>query len=102
MNPSLSAIERDLRRAAETQRYDEVRRLVLSFCAAVETHVRSLPAGDPRIPEIAQMSGEVLQWTRAMVQSGRESLAAQLRQLPKVKRYLPAPATRPAVLQMDI
>ncbi len=101
VNPSLAGIESQLRRAAESRRYSEVQKLVLSFCAAVETHVRALPPGDPRIPEMAQMTAEVLEWTRVMVQTGRESLAAQLRQFPKVERYLRAVPRKVAVMQLD-
>ena len=102
MNESLSRIEKALRRAVETQRYAEVQRLVLEFCEAAEAHARALPPGDPRIGEIAGITREVLQWTRTMVQSARESLASQLRLIPKVKRYIPAPTPVPGLMRLDV
>ena len=96
MTEQLSTIERELRRAVESQRFAEVQRLVLSFCQAVEAYVRTLPPGDPRIQEIIGMTQEVLQWSRTMVQSARESLVLQLRQIPKVKQYLPTAVSMPA------
>ena len=101
MNGRLSAIEKQLRRAVETQRYEEIQRLVLEFCEAAEASARSLPAGDPRIGEIAAMTQNVLSWTRTMVQTGRESLVLQLRQMPKVKRYLGVSAHHPAVVHVE-
>jgi len=101
MNESLSRIEKALRCAVEKQRYAEVQRLVLEFCAAAESHARSLPPGDPRIGEIAELTREVLQWTRTMVRSARESLAQQLRMIPKVKRYIPTPAVPRRLMHLD-
>lgn len=90
MNQRLSQIEKELRRAVETQQYVEVQRLVLSFCEAAEAHARALPPGDARIAEIASLTQEVLQWTRTMVQAGRACLVLQLRQIPRVQKYVPA------------
>ena len=101
MKERLSGIEKQLRRAVETQRYEEIQRLVLEFCEAAEASARALPAGDPRIGEIAAMTQNVLNWTRTMVQTGRESLVLQLRQMPKVKRYLGAAGHQPAALQVE-
>jgi hypothetical protein len=101
MQPSLSRIEQELRRAVESQRYAEVQRLVLEFCRAAEAHARSLPPADPRIGEIATMTQDVLQWTRAMVKSSRASLIFQLQQIPKVKRYVPAPIRVPSTMHLD-
>jgi hypothetical protein len=102
MNQSLSLIEKELRRAVETQQYAEVQRLVLAFCEAAETHARALPPGDARIGEIASLTQEVLQWTRTMVQAGRACLVLQLRQIPQVKRYIPIPAAPQATLRLDV
>ena len=101
MDESLSRIEEALRVAVESQRYAEVQRLVLEFCAAAEAHARSLPPGDPRIREIAALTQEVLEWTRSMVKSARESLAQQLRLIPKVRRYIPAPAAPQRLMHLD-
>jgi len=97
----LSVIEKQLRRAVETQRYEEIQRLVLEFCEAAEASARALPAGDPRIGEVAEMTQKVLSWTRTMVQTGRESLVLQLRQMPKVKRYLGGTTHQPAAVHVE-
>lgn len=102
MNEPLSRIEKELRRAVETQRYNEVQRLVLSFCEAAEAHARALPPGDPRIGEIAALTHEVLGWTRTMVRAGRASIVLQLRQIPNVKRYLGVPTAPPSSLHLDV
>ena len=102
MTQKLSTIERELRNAVESQRFAEVQRLVLSFCAAAEVQIRALPPGDPRINEIGNMTLELLQWSRTMVQSARECLVLQLREIPKVRRYIPAPAAVPAGLHLDV
>lgn len=98
----LSRIERQLRQAVENRRYAEVQRLVLAFCQAAEDQVRALPPGDARIGEIAGMTQEVLLWTRTMVQSSRASLVLNLRQVPKLKRYVPAPAAPLSRLRLDV
>ncbi len=102
MSESISRIERALRRAVVTQQFAEVERLVLAFCAAVEAHVRALPSGDPSIPEIAAMVGEVLQWTRSMMYAARENLSAQLKEIPKMRAYVPAPLPRVVTMQLDV
>jgi hypothetical protein len=101
MTEKLTCIERELRRAVESQQYAEVQRLVLSFCELAEAHARTLPPGDPGLGEIAGMTQELLQWTRCMVKTSRESLSLQLRQIPRVKRYIPAPAAAPALMRVD-
>jgi len=101
MNESLSRIEKALRVAVETQQYAEVRGLVLSFCEAVEAQARALPPGDPRIGEIAILTQEVLRWTKTMVQAGRACLVLQLRQIPQVKQYIPAPSVPQATMRLD-
>ncbi|MBZ5575421.1 MAG: hypothetical protein LAP40_02545 [Acidobacteriia bacterium] len=102
MPEALSRIEKELRRAVENQRYAEVQRLVLSFCEAAEAHARALPPADLRIGEIAAMTQEVLLWTRTMVQSARESVVLQLRQIPRAQRYIPALTAIPANLRLDV
>jgi hypothetical protein len=99
---SPSEINVELRRAVLSESYSEVQRLTLLFCEAVETHVRMLPPGDPSIPEIGAMVQETLQWTSAMVCSGRATLALQLTLIPKVKPYLQIVNFRPATLQCDV
>ena|SRR5690242_8601774 len=98
----LNCIERELRRAVETQQYAEVQRLVLSFCQAAETYARGLPPADPRIREIGDLTLEMLQWCRTMVQCSRECLVLELRQIPKVKQYIPPPGFIPAAMHLDV
>ena len=102
MRQSLSKIEKELRRAVESQQFPEVQLLVVSFCEAVEAHVRALPAGDPSIPAVASMVDEVLQWTRSMLYAARESFAAQLREIPKINEYLHGRTVDTAVLRLDV
>jgi hypothetical protein len=102
MTEKLTAIERELRRAVEAQQYVEVQRLVLSFCQAAEAHARALPPADGRLEEIASMTLELLQWCRNMVQSARACAVLQLREIPKVQRYIPAPTALPAAWQIDV
>ena len=102
MTEKLSTIERELRRAVECRHFAEIQRLVLSFCAAAEAHIKALPPGDPKIQEIAGMTVELLQWCRSMVQSARECLVLELRQIPKVKRYIPVPTAMPAAMRLDV
>lgn len=102
MTEKLTAIERELRRAVEAQQYVEVQRLVLSFCQAAESHARALPPADGRLEEIAGMTLELLQWCRNMVQSARAGVVLQLREIPKVQRYIPAPASVPASWHLDV
>jgi|SRR5215471_9832792 hypothetical protein len=102
MNEKLSTIERDLRRAVECRHFAEIQRLVCSFCEAAEAQIKALPPGDPRIQEIGNMTLELLQWCRTMVQSARECLVLELSQIPKVKRYIPAAATVPAALSLNV
>lgn len=101
MHDSLSGIEKELRRAAGSRQYGDVQRLVLAFCEAAEDQARKLPPADPRIGEIAAMTQKVLDWTRTMVQADRASLVLQLRQIPKVRRYVPAPAAVPPVMHLE-
>ena len=102
MNEKLSTIERELRRAVECRHFAEIQRLVLSFCTAAEAHIKSLPPGDPRVQEIGRMTLELLAWCRTMVQSARECLVLELRQIPRIKRYIPAPVAVPAAMRLDV
>ena len=102
MTAKLTSLERELRRAVETQQYADVQRLVLSFCQAAETYARALPPADPRIQQIADLTFELLQWCRTMVKSARECVVLQLREIPKVKRYIPPPTAMPAAMHLDV
>lgn len=102
MSEKLSTIERELRGAVERRQFAEIQRLVYSFCEAAEGHIKALPPGDPRIQEIGRMTLDLLQWCRTMVRSARECLVLELRQIPKVKRYIPAPAAMPSALSLNV
>ncbi len=102
MNDSLSRIQKELTAAVQTQHYEEIQRQVLAFCEAAEGHARAMPPGDPRIGEIAALTQEVLQWTSTMVQAGRACVVLQLRQIPKIKQYVPAPVPIQATLRLDV
>src|SRR5579859_4192978 len=101
MSEKLSTIERELRAAVERRQFAEIQRLVYSFCDAAEGHIKALPPGDPRIQEIGRMTMELFQWCRTMVQSARECIVLELRQLPKIKRYLPVPPATPVAMHLD-
>jgi len=87
----LRKIEAELRTAVESRQYPEVERLVVAYCEAACTYVRSLSPGGPEIREAQQAIQEVLEWTSRMLQAGRESIALELSRLPRVKRYLQSP-----------
>ena len=99
---SLSEIEADLRRAVLSQSYSELQRLIMLFCEAVEAHVRALARDDASIPEICSMAQETLQWTSSMVRLDRETLALQLKLIPRVKPYLQLVNSAPTMLRVDV
>ena len=99
---SLSEIEADLRRAVLSQSYSELQRLIMLFCEAVEAHVRALAPDDASIPEICSMVQETLQWTSSMVRLDRETLALQLKLIPRVKPYLQLVNSAPTMLRVDV
>ena len=91
MPDQLRQIETELRQAVASQRHNDVQQLITAYCQAAERHVRSMPPGDPRIPEAAVAIFDVLQWTRSMLSSTRESIASELQKLPSIQKYLQAP-----------
>lgn len=102
MPASFSDIKVELRRAVLSESYSEVQRLTVLFCEAVEAHIRALAPGDPSIPEIGAMVQETLKWASSIVSSERDTLALQLKLIPKVKPYLQVVSFRPATLQCDV
>ena len=91
MAENLRQIETELRQAVASRRHADVQQLIVSYCQAAERYVRTLPPGDPRIPETAVAIFDVLQWTRSMLSSTRESIAAELNRLPGIQKYLQIP-----------
>jgi hypothetical protein len=85
---SLQRVEAELRREAVCQRYPEVQRLVVSLCRGAANQTSAMPAGDPRILEIAGWVDKILEWTRMVLTAARASQAAKLRQVHFLKGYL--------------
>lgn len=97
----LSQIEGELRQAVLGRRYTDLPRLVELFRESVEVSVRSLAPDDPCLPEIAARAQEILHGALSQVRADREMLAAQLAQLPKIRRYLAAPNQPAASMRFD-
>lgn len=89
----LTKIEAQLRTAVESRQYPAVARLVVVYCEAARNYVGALAPGDPEVHETLKAVNEMLEWTRQMLQSGRESIALDLSRLPRVRRYLQTPPT---------
>jgi hypothetical protein len=84
----LYQIEIEFRRAIEGRRFAEAQRLSDSLCKAAELHAKALPPGHPDIRRIGDWLQETLEWARLMICVFRASLAADLRALPILNRYL--------------
>jgi hypothetical protein len=93
--------EEQLRQAVLGQQYSELPRLATLYRESVEQWFRSLDAADPRIPEMAERTQEILHGAISQVRADREMLASQLAQLPKLKRFLQAPAEHGARIRFD-
>jgi hypothetical protein len=98
---SLQKSEEELRQAVLGQRYSELPRLAALHRESVEGWLRSLAAGDPRIPAMAARTYEIFHGAISQVRADREMLASQLAQLPKLKRFLQAPAEHGARIRFD-
>jgi hypothetical protein len=88
MAPPLSTIGNDLRRAAGSNDYPSVERLVVVLCSTALEQAASLPPGDPQIQEIGAWVNELLDWTGIMLRSSRAAQADDLRSIPFVQSYL--------------
>ena len=88
---TLPNTEAELRNAVATRLYGEVQRLLVSYCTAARAQIRCLPPGSQERLEAQKAVQEVLNWTNRMLRAGRESIALELRRLPRVQRYLQAP-----------
>ncbi len=87
----LTNIQVQLRTAVESRQYLEVQRLVVAYCSEARNYTGTLAPGDPEVHETLKAVNEMLEWTRQMLQSGRESIALDLSRLPRVRRYLQTP-----------
>jgi hypothetical protein len=90
---ALGAAEQDLRRAVAEGRYEDVERLVGSYCNSAFAHLATLDPVDSRIPEVGSHVREVLSWANLMLLTARSTIAAPLASLPLVSRYLDSPHT---------
>ena len=88
MASGFQSIEADLDRAVLERRYADIRRLAQAFCDCVEAEARSLGPGDPRLAELAARAQHTLHNGVARLTADRAMLAAQLAQVPAVKRFL--------------
>jgi hypothetical protein len=89
--PTLANLSDDLRRAAARRAYADVQRLAVQLGAAVAAQARTLPAGDPRIVEIAAWLKEEFTRTEILLRIARASQAAELRRATFLQRYLKRP-----------
>ena len=87
----MEKLEAQLRSAVESRRYREVEQLIVAYCEAARTYVRSLLPEDPKFRETQTAIQQVLEWTSQMLLAGRASIALELNRLPRVSRYLQTP-----------
>lgn len=98
----LGEIEAELRSAVESRQHRQVERLVVAYCEAARTYVSGLAPDDPGMREAQKAVQEVLEWTRRMLQTSRESIALDLSRLPRVKRYLQTPPADASSWQVEV
>ncbi len=87
MTPLLEQLERKLRQAAASRRYEEVRRLAKEFGESVQAFVQTLPKGDPRAYEAERRLLELLSWALVMTLAARATCLADLRRVATANRY---------------
>jgi hypothetical protein len=88
MRPDLQSIEEELRRAVESHAFDEVARLVPSYCTTAEAHARALPPDHAVLRGLASEVDRFLYWVWLMTSTARSQCAADLDQAATVGRYL--------------
>jgi len=88
---ALLKTEAELRSAVASRLYGDVQRLLVLYGSETRAHIRSLPAGSQELLDAQRRVQEMLDWTNRMIRAGRESIALELRRLPRVQRYLQAP-----------
>jgi hypothetical protein len=87
MTPRLEQLERKLRQAAASRRYEEVGRLAGEFGEAVQAFVQTLPEGDARATKAARKLIDLLSWALVMMQAARATCLADLRRVATANRY---------------
>jgi hypothetical protein len=88
ISATLASLSDDLRRAAGRRAYAEVQRLAVELGSAAAAQARTLPAGDPRIADIAAWLKEEYNRTEILLRISRASQAADLRRVTFLQRYL--------------
>jgi hypothetical protein len=101
ISSTLADLGNDLRCAAARRAYADVERLAVSLGAAAAEQVRSLPAGDPRIDEIAAWISEQFERTDILLRIARAAQADEIRRIPFLKRYLAQRTPRAAEVRLD-
>jgi len=87
MASHLEQLDRELRQAATSKRYQDVVRLAAEFGEAVKAFAQSLPQGDPRAAEAGRKLSELLSWALVMMQAARSNCLADLRRVATANRY---------------
>jgi hypothetical protein len=88
ISPTLASLSENLQRAASRRAYAEVQRVAVQLGEAAAAQARTLPAGDPRIADIAAWLTEEYRRADILVRVGRASQAAELRRVSYLQRYL--------------
>jgi hypothetical protein len=88
MTETLAKLEQNLRRAAESGRYDDVQCLATAFCQAAAAHLKALPTQDHGRRQIAIRIMDVLDWTLLMMLTARASCLDELSRVLVANRYL--------------
>jgi hypothetical protein len=99
---SLTQIEDQLKRAAESREYYAVDRLTLQYGDAARDVIAALPAGAPAIAATARRVLDTLEWARLVVLTGRASTAYELRRIPFLARYMSIPQAPPPAIRIDV
>jgi len=76
-------------------RYGEAQACFDTYCRDLKEALQRLPAGDPRLPQMAGEWRRLMEQTRRRVLTGRAHAAARLARLPRRRRlYSAAPSPR--------
>jgi|SRR6266849_3412612 len=88
MPRDMQAIEEELRKALKSHAFDDVARLVTSFCNAAEAYAKTLPPDHTDLRALASDVDHFLRWARLMTTTARSQWAAELNQVATIHRYL--------------
>ncbi|HEX3745136.1 MAG TPA: hypothetical protein VHW09_14430 [Bryobacteraceae bacterium] len=87
-SPTLATLGSDLQKAAGRRAYADVQVLAVRIGEAAAAEVRSLPAGDAGIREMAAWLADLFRRTEILLRIARASQAAELRRVTFLRRYL--------------